>query len=171
MAAGRVIKVNRSNGGLPKLPVPGPVMLQPDGIAGDRHRNLKYHGGPNKAVLMIAAEVVDKLAADGYPVYYGALGENLTVTGLDPASWRQGQRYRVGDDAVIELTTLRSPCQNLLVFGAGEDLPIGPELYNARCKAGDVDSPQWAQGGFYARVIRGGLLVEGAEVVLESDLA
>jgi MOSC domain-containing protein YiiM len=167
MAAGRVIQINRSNGGLPKLPVTGPVMLETEGVAGDRHRNLKYHGGPDKAVLMIAAEVVDRLAAAGY----GALGENLTVEGLDPHSWRKGQRYRVGDEAVIELTTLRQPCQNLLVFGAGEGSPIARELYDLRCRAGDFTSPQWAQGGFYARVICGGLLVEGAGVVLESDLA
>jgi MOSC domain-containing protein YiiM len=171
MANGRVIQINRSNGGLPKLPVAGPVMLGAEGVAGDRHRSLKYHGGPDKAVLMIAAEVVDRLAAEGYPVYYGALGENLTVTGLDPGAWRNGQRYRVGDEAVIELTTLRQPCQNLFVFGTGEGLPIGRELYDSRCKAGDFHSPRWAQGGFYGRVIRGGLLVEGAEVVLESDLA
>ncbi|MDQ1470938.1 MAG: hypothetical protein QOJ99_2418 [Bryobacterales bacterium] len=171
MAAGRVIKINRSSGGLPKFPVAGPVMLDAEGVPGDRHRNLKYHGGPDKAVLMIAAEVVDRLAAAGYPVYYGALGENLTVAGLDPHSWRKGQRYRVGDEAVIELTTLRQPCQNLLVFGAGEGSPIGRELYEPRCKAGDFTSPQWAQGGFYARVIHGGWLVEGASVVLESDLA
>ena len=35
---------NRSNGGLPKGPVNGAVMLHALGIAGDRQRNLKYHG-------------------------------------------------------------------------------------------------------------------------------
>jgi MOSC domain-containing protein YiiM len=171
MASGRLIRINRSNGGLPKLPVAEPLMLASDGIEGDRHRNLKYHGGPNKAVLMIAAELIDELAQRGYPVGYGALGENLTVSGLDPHLWRKGQRYRVGEDAVIELTTLRTPCDNLLRYGAAGSRPIAPELYDAGCKAGDTSSPHWAHGGFYARVIRGGLLAEGAPVTLESDLA
>jgi MOSC domain-containing protein YiiM len=171
MAEGCLLSVNRSNGGLPKLKVRGPARLNSEGVEGDWQRNRKYHGGPNKAVLMIASEVLDALRAEDYPVFHGALGENLTVAGLDPHSWRPGQLYRIGDDAVIELTTLRTPCQNLFVFGAAEGRPIGPELYDARCKAGDSSSPHWAHGGFYARVIREGWLVEGAAVVLESDLA
>ena len=171
MASGRLIQINRSNGGLPKYPVAGPIMLRPDGIEGDRHLHLKYHGGPIKAVLMIASELIDDLASKRYPVYYGALGENLTVSGLDPHFWRSGQRYRVGDDAIIELTTLRVPCTQLLRYSATEDRLIGPELYDAQAKAGDTSSPHWALGGFYARVIRPGLLFEGAPVSLEFDLA
>jgi MOSC domain-containing protein YiiM len=160
-------QINRSNGGLPKLPVPGPVMLNPHGIEHDRHRDLKLHGGPNKAVLMIAAELIDSLIAIGYPVFYGALGENLTVSGFNPRHWRAGQRYRIGQDALIELTTLRSPCLHLHVYGP----PIKSELYDAQCSAGDFESSRWAYGGFYARVIHAGLLFSGAPVILESESA
>ena len=160
-------QINRSNGGLPKLAIPQPVMLHADGVEDDRHRDLKHHGGPDKAVLMIASELVDSLAARGFPVYYGALGENLTVSGLDPHAWRQGQRYRVGLDAVIELTKLRVPCSNLHVYGP----PIKEELYDRQCHAGDIRSPHWAHGGFYARVIHAGLLFPGTPVILESDMA
>src|SRR3954453_4989517 len=99
-------QINRSNGGMPKRSTGGPVMLYGLGVEGDRQGNPKYHGGPDKAVLMVAAEFIDDLIARGYPVYYGALGENLTVSGLDPGAWRAGQQYRIGDDALIELTTL-----------------------------------------------------------------
>lgn len=164
---GVLTQINCSNGGLPKLPVSGPVMLNSDGVEGDRQRNRSLHGGPDKAVLMIAAGFVDSLVARGFPVFYGALGENLTVSGLDPHLWRAGQRYRLGADAVIELTTLRKPCTNLDVYG----IPLKPELYDAQCKSGDIASPRWAQGGFYARVIHPGLLFQGAPIILESDVA
>lgn len=160
-------QINRSNGGMPKRAIPHPVMLNSEGVEGDRQRNLQVHGGPAKAVLMIAAELIDALAARGFPIYYGAMGENLTVSGLDPHQWRAGQRYRIGADAVIELTKLRTPCINLDVYGP----PIKAEIYDAQCKAGDVASPRWAHGGFYARVIHGGLLFPGAPVILESDAA
>jgi MOSC domain-containing protein YiiM len=160
-------QINRSNGGLPKRAIAAPVMLGSLGIEGDRHRNMKVHGGPDKAVLMIASEFIDSLGAMGYPVVYGSLGENLTVSSLDPHLWRKGQRYRVGETAVIELTTLRAPCANLDEFGPS----IKAEVYDARCKTGDVASSKWAYGGFYARVVRSGLLVAGAPVILQSDVA
>ena len=160
-------QINTSPGGLPKRGVPEPIMLTSAGVAGDWQRNRKYHGGPDKAVLMISAEVLDDLSIKGFSVYPGALGENLTVSGLDPANWRFGQRYRIGEDAVVELTTLRTPCDNLKPYGTG----IHAELYDAKCKAGNPNTPRWARGGFYARVVHGGLLVPGAEVVLQSDLA
>jgi MOSC domain-containing protein YiiM len=158
---GKLQQINRSNGGIPKHPVEQPVMLTVSGVEGDRHRDLIHHGGPDKAVLMIASEQVDKLKAQGFPVYPGALGENFTVTGLDPREWRAGQRYRIGEEAVIELTMLRTPCSNLYKYGRY----IGEELYDAQCKAGDATSPHWAHGGFYARVITPGIVTPGVPVV------
>lgn len=142
-------------------------MIHPGGIEEDRQRDLRHHGGPDKAVLMIASELIDALAARGFPVFYGALGENLTVSGIDPHLWRQGQRYRLGPDAVIELTKLRTPCANLRVYGT----EINGELYDQQCHAGDILSPHWAHGGFYARVIHAGLIFASAPVILESDVA
>jgi MOSC domain-containing protein YiiM len=164
---GTLKQINRSNGGLPKLAIEGSVMLNPDGVEGDRHRDPRIHGGPDKAVLMMSADLIDSLIDRGFRVPYGALGENLTVAGLDPRAWRFGQRYRIGADAVIELTRLRIPCSNLNVYGP----QIKPELYDAQCKAGDITSPHWAHGGFYARVVHCGLLMPNAPVILESDVA
>jgi len=164
---GRLVQINRSPGGLPKRPVEGPLMVTREGLEGDRHRNLKYHGGPNKAVLMIAAENLEELKDRGYRIVAGSLGENLTVEGLDFRRWRAGQRYRIGEDLVIELTTLRTPCLNLDVY----DPAIKAELYDARCKAGNPDTPRWARGGFYARIVHEGLVVAGAPVTLESEMA
>jgi MOSC domain-containing protein YiiM len=165
--SGVLRQINRSGGGLPKFAIPGPVMLHSDGVESDRHCNRKLHGGLDKAVLMVAAELIDSLVTRGFPIFYGALGENLTVSGLDPHQWRFGQRYRVGPEAEIELTTLRAPCTNLDVYGP----LIKSALYDARCKSGDVTSPRWANSGFYARVIRRGLIFSGAPVILESDVA
>jgi MOSC domain-containing protein YiiM len=164
---GTLAQINRSNGGLPKRAIARPVMMNSAGVEGDWQRDRMHHGGPDKAVLMISADFIDSLAARGFPVFYGALGENLTVSGLDPHLWRAGQRYRVGADAVIEFTTLREPCANLNRYGPG----IQAELYDGQCKSGDAASTRWASGGFYARVVHPGLISAGMPVILESDVA
>ena len=75
---GTILQVNISLGGLPKRAIPQGV-IQSSGIVGDRHAHPDIHGGERKAILIIASEVVDELKSRGYPLFYGALGENLTT--------------------------------------------------------------------------------------------
>ena len=147
---GSIVQVNISLGGLPKRALAG-GFLSPLGVEGDRHNHPRFHGGPRKAVLLIAAEVVDELAAAGYPVFYGALGENLTTRGLDWRGWREGQQFRAGG-ALLELTQIRVPCAALDVYGPA----LRQEIYDDRVKAGDPGSPRWGRSGFYARVLAPG---------------
>ena len=146
---GSVIQINLSRGGLPKSPVPQ-AFLTPLGFEGDLHNASAIHGGPRKAVLLITAEGTDELIARGYPLFYGALGENLTTRGLDRRQLRSGQRFRVGE-AVIELTQLRGPCVNLDVYG--------PKLKSELNIRGlQPHDPSWGLSGFYASVVQTGLV-------------
>src|SRR5881394_4104113 len=98
---GHIIQINISTGGLPKRPVPQ-ALITPLGLEGDICAHPAIHGGPRQAVLLIAAEAVDELIARGYPLFYGALGENLTTRGLNPRQLRVGQIIRAGS-ARLEL--------------------------------------------------------------------
>jgi len=162
---GSILQINISFGGVPKRPV-AEGMLTPFGIEGDAWAHPRIHGGPQKAVLLVAAETVDELAARGYPVFYGALGENLTTRGLDVRQLRPGQTLRVGG-GLIELTKLRTPCATLDVYGP----EIKQEIYDAQVKAGDPASPRWGMSGFYARVLRPALLRPGDPVEVVATLA
>jgi len=149
---GKIVQINISRGGIPKLPV-AEAMVTPDGIQGDSWAHPQYHGGPNQALLLICAESIDELVGKGYPLYPGALGENLTTSGLDRRQLRAGQRYRIGD-VLIELTKIRVPCGTLEVYGP----EIKADIYDSQVKAGDASSPRWALGGFYAAVRRTGVI-------------
>jgi MOSC domain-containing protein YiiM len=149
---GSIVQISLSAGGVPKLPV-GEAYVSRLGVEGDGHAHPRFHGGPEKAVLMIDADAVDDLAARGYPVFYGALGENLTVRGLDRRAWRAGQVYRAGG-VILELTTVRVPCATIERYGP----EIRQEIYDRQVKAGDPASPRWAMSGFYARVIEPGFV-------------
>lgn len=79
---GRIAFINISDGGVPKWQV-----LQADvtplGIVGDAHRNLKLHGGTERAVVLFSLERINALAAEGHLIGPGSAGENVTIEGLD----------------------------------------------------------------------------------------
>jgi MOSC domain-containing protein YiiM len=157
---GSVLQVNVSRGGVPKRAiVEGQVTAL--GIAGDSHAHPQIHGGPRQAVLLITAEGIDELAALSFPVFPGALGENITTRGLDRRAWRIGQRWRIGADVVLEFTKVRVPCKTLLPYGAG----IHAAVYDERVKAGDPSSPPWCLGGIYASVVEPGVIRPGDLIV------
>jgi MOSC domain-containing protein YiiM len=162
---GLILQIGISRGGVPKRPV-AEAVLTPLGLEGDAHAHPEIHGGSQRAVLLMAAETIDELAARGYPVSYGAMGENLTTRGLDRRMLRSGQRFRAGT-ALIELTRIRVPCSTQDIYGP----QIQSEIYDEQVKAGDTSSPRWAMSGFYAAVVRPGVVRAGDEITLESELA
>lgn len=93
------------------------------GVDGDAHagetvqhrsRLARTPGAPNlRQVHLLHAELHDELAAAGFAVAPGAMGENVTTRGVDLLSLPVGARLHVGDDAIIELTGLRNPCAQL----------------------------------------------------------
>jgi MOSC domain-containing protein YiiM len=156
---GTVVQINVSRGGIPKVAIPSARFTE-TGISGDAWR-FPFHGGRRKAVLLVTGEGIDEVVARGFPLFPGALGENLTTVGIDRRGMRPGQRFRVGE-AVIALTTIRTPCATLDVYGPG----IQAAIYDARVQAGDAASPRWALSGFYAAVLEPGVVHAGAAIAL-----
>ena len=151
---GIVVQVNVSGGGIPKRAIPE-ARVTNKGVDGDAWRR-PFHGGRRKAILLITIEGIDELIAQGFQLYPGALGENVTTRGLDRRVLRIGQRLEAGG-VEIELTSLRGPCATLDVYGRG----IQSAMYDARAAAGDPQSPRWGLSGFYAAVIRPGVVRPG----------
>ena len=149
---GSIIQINISPGGIPKRPIPDAIVTA-EGIRGDRWSHPDIHGGPNQALLLITSEGIDELIEQGFPLFPGALGENLTTLGLDRRQMRIGQRFRAGE-VFFELTKRRAPCATLNMYGPG----IQQAIFDTQVKAGDPSSLRWGLSGFYARVLRGGAI-------------
>jgi MOSC domain-containing protein YiiM len=160
-----IVQINVSRGGVPKRPI-AEALVTTLGLAGDEHAHPQIHGGPRQALLLITAEGIDELIEQGFPLFAGALGENLTTRGLDRRSLRVGQRYRT-PNVIFELTKPRAPCEQLDVYGTG----IQKAVYDAQVKAGDPGSPRWGLSGFYASVISPGPMRPGDPIVLLEELA
>ncbi len=143
----RVVSLHRSNGGVPKLPIPV-ARVTTAGIEGDRQRNLKYHGGPDRALCLYSLELIDALRAEGHPIAPGSIGENVLIAGMD---WRRmvpGSRLRLGA-VEVEVTSYTRPCRNIRDSFAGGRFG----------RVSQKGHPGWSR--VYARVLSGGELAPG----------
>ncbi|GGX68061.1 MOSC domain-containing protein [Streptomyces minutiscleroticus] len=106
--------------GIDKRPVDGPVRVAPpgpkgvggSGLAGDAVCEKRHHGGDHQAVYAVAREDLDDWERElGRTLADGMFGENLTTSGVDVSGALIGERWRVGPDVVLEVTSGRIPCR------------------------------------------------------------
>lgn len=83
----------------------------------DRRRDPRR---PNlRQVHLVGAELLEELARAGHSVHPGDLGENVTTAGLDLLSLPEGTVLRLGAQAHVTLTGLRTPCRLIDTFQPG----------------------------------------------------
>jgi MOSC domain-containing protein YiiM len=70
-------------------------------------------------VHLIHAELFDELAAKGFTVAPGQLGENITTAGIDLLALPVDAELYIGASAIVKITGLRNPCAQLDNFQPG----------------------------------------------------
>jgi MOSC domain-containing protein YiiM len=161
-----VPRVNRwkpiARTGIDKRPVSGPVLVTAPGpkgtgavgLEGDRVFDVKNHGGADQAVYAYAREELDGWETElGVPLGNGSFGENLTTEGVDVDGALIGERWRVGENVLLEVSCPRIPCGTF---------------------QGWLDQAGWikrfteaARPGAYLRVIEPGRISAGDPVTIE----
>lgn len=144
--------INISNGGVPKLPRQA-CFITVDGLEGDRQRDLRHHGGPERAVCLYSLELIEALRAEGHAITPGSIGENLTLKGVDWATMLPGATVSVGQ-VLLQLTDYAPPCNNI----AGSFQRRQYVRVNQKVNAG------WSR--LYARVLTEGTVRLGDSVQL-----
>lgn len=141
-----------------KLPVsqianPKPILIGVLGLDGDEQANLSVHGGVEKAVYAYPSEHYDfwntllsQERQQTVALNHGALGENLTITGLLEADVYIGDRWCIGT-VELAVVKLREPC-----FKFNAKL-----RFNGAAKA----MLKNAYSGWYLRVLKPGLITAG----------
>jgi MOSC domain-containing protein YiiM len=150
--AGIVESINLSHGGVPKTSALEARVTE-YGVSGDHQNDPRYHGGPDRAVVLFSLEVIRALQQEGHPIGVGSTGENLTVSGVDWASLRPGATLQIGE-ARLQITRYATPCSKI----AGSFL-----------KRDFRRIDQTAHPGFSrlcARVLTGGMIRPGDRVIL-----
>ena len=156
--AGTVVQINvkpKSNGerGLPKSPVDSAVVAR-GGVVGDfnvyRHEELA--DDPDSALLIMPAETLMELNAEGWPVKPGDLGENLTTSGIPYEAFSVGKTFAAGG-VRFQISRACDPCDNLYL------LP-----YVGRARGPKFIKAMLGRRGWYARVLGGGRVSRGDTV-------
>ncbi|MGP4044843.1 MOSC domain-containing protein [Streptomyces sp. 2A115] len=94
-----------------RVAAPGPKGVGASGLAGDAVCETRHHGGDDQAVYAVAREDLDDWERElGRPLAGGSFGENLTTEGLDVSGAKIGERWRIGSEVVLEVTSGRIPC-------------------------------------------------------------
>jgi len=99
------------------------------GVEGDAHmgETVKHRSRvkrdptqPNlRQVHLIHSEFHDELNANGFHVFAGDMGENVTTRGIDILNLPIGTRLHLGKEAIVAITGLRNPCEQLDTFQNG----------------------------------------------------
>jgi MOSC domain-containing protein YiiM len=145
---GRIVQINVSPGGVPKVGTPS-ARVSTDGLDGDGHRDHEHHGGPDRAVCLFSLEQIRALQAEGHPIVPGALGENVTLEGIEWTTVVPGCRLQLGDTVLLEVTRYTSPCLNIRpAFVHGEYSRVSEKRH-----------PGWSR--VYARVLTPGTITTG----------
>lgn len=128
--------------------------MRVEGLSGDRQGDLRYHGGPERAVSLLGLEVIERLVGEGHPIVPGSTGENLTVAGLDWSLVIPGARLVLEGGVVLQITSYCSPCSKIAAsFRDGDRGRLSQKRHGGESRV-------------YARVVTEGLAREGEGVEL-----
>ncbi|WP_026546332.1 MOSC domain-containing protein [Paenarthrobacter nicotinovorans] len=134
-----------------KRPVEGPVKVHKLGLHGDVQANRVDHGGEDQALYAYSQADADFWATElQRDVPAGLFGENLRVSGIETTGAVIGERWKIGLDVEVEVTSPRVPCATFQRV---------------------LDEPQWVKRftqagrvGTYLRVIRTGTISAGDHI-------
>ena len=137
------------------------------GVVGDAHQGVtvqhrsRVAADPSQLNLrqihLIQSELFDELAAKGFTVAPGDLGENIATQGIDLLALPRATRLRIGA-VMLEVTSLRNPCRQIEAFQPGllaAVLDRGPEGELIR------------KAGIMAVVVAGGIVRRGDSINVE----
>lgn len=156
--AGRVAPLgpDRVPSGFVKHELAGPVAVTVLGLDGDQQADLTVHGGPEKAVYGYAGSHYARWRIEqpqhAARMIEGAMGENLTIAGLEESGICVGDVHAIGT-ALLQVCQPRQPCFKMALRFEDKRLP------KAFVKSG--------RAGWYYRVLRTGTITRGDEVTLQ----
>ena len=140
--------------GIFKLPVDHPVQVTRLGLEKDVIVSKKHHGGPDQAIYIYGEPDYQWWSRElGKDLGSGTFGENLTISGLESATFSIGDMLHIGD-VTLQVTAPRIPCNT---FAARMNDPHWVKKFR-----------QAERPGLYCRVLQEGIVTTGDTVSFEA---
>ena len=111
-----------------------------------------------RQVHLMHQELFDELSEKGFRVEPGQLGENITTRGVPLLDLPTGTILRIGEEVVVQVTALRSPCQQIDEFQPGL---LKEVLYK------DENGNLVRKTGVMGVVLAGGQVRPGDKIIVE----
>lgn len=142
---GKVIAINISEKkGVPKVPIEQGEFIVDFGLKGDAHGG-KWH----RQVSFLGQESIDKMTALGIKgLCMGKFAENITTEGIELYTLPIGTIMNIGE-VIFEVTQIGKECHQKCA------------IYH---QIGDCIMPK---EGIFARVVKGGIIKPGDEIVIK----
>lgn len=106
-------KLYQEKTGIFKIPTDDAVQIGKLGLAGDLIVSTKHHGGPDQAVYIYGTLDYDWWQDElGRELVPGIFGENLTISGIESATFAIGDILHIGE-VILQVTAPRMPCKTL----------------------------------------------------------
>lgn len=141
---GKIVAVCTSTKkGVPKTDVGSGFLEEGFGLKGDAHG-----GDWHRQISLLSVEQIGTMKAKGLDVKAGSFAENLTTSDFDLGLVKVGDRLKIGDSAILEVTQIGKECHTRCA------------IYN---KIGECIMPEQ---GVFARIISGGEVKTGDSIDL-----
>ena len=135
------IAVSKKKGTIKKV-VEHAHLVKDFGVEGDAHG-----GDWHRQVSFLASESIAAARDSGLQVNFGDFAENIATEGIDWVSVPIGTRFRLGEQAIVEITQIGKECHNKCA------------IYY---RSGDCIMPR---EGVFGKVLEGGLIQTSDEII------
>jgi len=110
--------------------------IKDDAHAGDWHRQLSF----------LASESIENASSEAFKLNFGDFAENISTTGIDWKNQPIGQAFKLGEDALVQITQIGKECHKKCA------------IYY---RTGDCIMPK---EGVFAKILKGGTIKIGDRI-------
>jgi MOSC domain-containing protein YiiM len=105
--------------------------IKDDAHAGDWHRQVSF----------LASESIENASSEDFKLNFGDFAENIATTGIDWKNEPVGQKFKLGKDALVEITQIGKECHKkcAIYYRTGDCIMPKEGVFTKVLKGGTIN--------------------------------